>query len=250
MKIKKFNKKEYFAVAASFVLVAAVGVGLSSAIGDKGATPPPPKTNIATVPPITNEAHAVDSSKNAPAKTDDVETLEKSSVKDSPTQNIDNTKSPAEEEKETVFEDEFDEVALMENEIVFAWPIKGDIALDFSTDKTVFDPTLEQFRTNDSVCILANEGTQVKAAGDGIVANIFTDYEKGVTIVINHADGWSTTYSQLNEEATVAVGETVKKGELIGKVAKPTKFSSALGTHLEFKFNQGQFAIDPKVAIN
>ena len=50
-------------------------------------------------------------------------------------------------------------------------------------------------------------------------------------------------------ELKVAVGDAVKKGQQIGQVAKPTKYGSAIGTHLEFKVCQGEFAIDPKVAL-
>lgn len=253
MKIKKFNKKEYLAVAASFVLVAVVGVGLSAALGDKEPQISTlPNNNTAANLPA-NEAQVVDSNKNAPNKIDEVDKPKENDIKE-PVKQITNEEQQKELDNEsddkTVFEDEFDEVALMENEITFAWPLKGEIALNFSTDKTVFDPTLEQFRTNDAVCILADQGSDVRAAGDGTVAKIFTDYEKGVTIVINHRDGWSTTYSQLNEEAAVKVGEAVEKGQKIGEVAKPTKFSSALGPHLEFKLNQGEFAVNPSVAIN
>lgn len=49
---------------------------------------------------------------------------------------------------------------------VFNWPLEGDIVMDFSSDALVYDATLEQYRTNDCICISASQGTPVKAAAD------------------------------------------------------------------------------------
>ncbi|MGL4791845.1 MAG: peptidoglycan DD-metalloendopeptidase family protein, partial [Anaerotignaceae bacterium] len=157
---------------------------------------------------------------------------------------------PKAESQPVFYDDEFEAAQVFAEDLVFMWPVEGEIAMDFSTDKAVYDPTLEQFRTNDTVCILADEGTSVAVAADGVVKSVFNDYEKGYTVVVEHNNGWSTTYSQLMEKPAVEEGDNVEKGNKIGEVGTPTKYGYAIGSHLEFKITQGDIAIDPKVAIN
>ncbi|HCT65715.1 MAG TPA: hypothetical protein DIC60_10695 [Lachnospiraceae bacterium] len=263
MKVRKLEKKEYIAVAASLILVTAVGLGVSVDKTEKqNAELSQKKTvqagdDVATVDASKNEtaqADMTDATENAPVAQADIT----EATENAPVAQADTTKKAdatpveqpdAEEPTAQSYDDEFEEAGVSANEIKMEWPLIGEIAMDYSADTMVYDPTLDQYRTNDTVCILADEGSPVKAASDGTVTEVTNDYEKGYTVVIKHQDGWSTTYSQLSENVAVAVGDTVKKGQKIGQVAKPTKYGSAMGPHLEFKVCQGEFAIDPKVAL-
>jgi len=248
MKVRKMEKKEYIAVAASLILVTAVGLGLSV---DKTVEPQAelPQNNKVVAEMAKDEVKPVTVSKNETAKVEEPQT--KTAQADVP--EVIDTKpvaqADAEEPTAQSYDDEFEQAGILANEITMEWPLTGEIAMDYSADAMVYDPTLDQYRTNDTVCILADEGEAVKAACDGTVSEVTNDYEKGYTVVINHQDGWSTTYSQLSENVAVAVGDTVEKGQKIGQVAQPTKYGAAIGTHLEFKVCQGEFAIDPKVAL-
>lgn len=132
---------------------------------------------------------------------------------------------------------------------VFNWPLEGDIVMDFSSDALVYDATLEQYRTNDCICISASQGTPVKAAADGTVESVSYDDENGYTVTVFHSNGWRTTYGQLNEDTAVSQGDIVKAGDIIGTIAPPTKYSVALGDHLSFAVLENDTAIDPKVAL-
>lgn len=248
MKVRKLEKKEYIAVAASLILVTAVGLGLSV---DK--TPEPqaelPKNKTVVEEKAKEEVKPVTASKNQTAKAEvpQAKTAQADEVDVTDTAPV--AQAETEEPTQKSSDDEFEEAGILANEITMQWPVKGEIALDYSADALVYDPTLDQYRTNDTVCILADEGSAVKAACDGTVTAVTNDYVKGYTVVINHQDGWSTTYSQLSENVAVAVGDSVEKGQQIGEVANPTKYGAAIGTHLEFKVCQGEFAIDPKVAL-
>lgn len=246
MKVRKLEKKEYIAVAASLILVTAVGLGLSV---DKNPEPQAelPKNKTVVAETAKDEVKPVTASKNETAKAEvpQTKTAQADDVAVTDTAPV----AQAEEPTAKSSDDEFEEAGVTANEITMEWPLKGEIAMDYSADALVYDPTLDQYRTNDTVCILADEGAPVKAACAGTVTAVTNDYEKGYTVVINHQDGWSTTYSQLSENVAVAVGDAVEKGQQIGEVAKPTKYGAAIGTHLEFKVCQGEFAIDPKVAL-
>ena len=141
------------------------------------------------------------------------------------------------------------ELTLFDDTQEMAWPVSGQIVMDYSTDTGIYDRTLEQYRTNDSVCIAADVGTEVCVASDGIITGITNDKISGVTVSADHGNGWTSTYSQLDENLAVSEGEAVHKGDKIGVVANPTKYSVALGPHLEFSVFNGDSPTDPKLVL-
>ena len=85
----------------------------------------------------------------------------------------------------------------------FAWPLNGEIVMPYSMDHAVYDPTLEQYRTNAGISISAEKGAEVKAAADGTVTAVAEDAENGKMVTISHEAGWLTTYGQLEDAVTV-----------------------------------------------
>ena len=128
------------------------------------------------------------------------------------------------------------------------WPVNGPIIMDYSVETAVFDKTLEQYRTHDSICIAAAVGESVIAAADGVVTSITDNEEKGKTVAIDHGNGWCTTYSQLDNIA-LAEGQIVKQGDIVGCIAQPTKYGSALGSHLDFGVTLDNRTEDPKLYL-
>ena len=127
----------------------------------------------------------------------------------------------------------------------FAYPLKGEVVLPYSIDHAIYDPTLEQYRTNASISISAEKGAEVKAAADGTVTEIAEDAETGKTVTIAHGENWLTTYGQLADTVKVKKGDKVTQGQAIGAVDDPTKYGAALGTHLEFAMEQNGEPKDP-----
>ncbi len=129
---------------------------------------------------------------------------------------------------------------------VMSWPVLGEIVMDYSSEKMIYDKTLEQFRRNDSIAISSDVGSQVKASAEGIVRSVEKSREDGVTVVIDNGNGWSTTYSQLQDGVLVTEGDYVKPGQVIGGVGEPSIYSVLLGSHLDFKVTKDGNAVDPK----
>ena len=142
-----------------------------------------------------------------------------------------------------------EEVGIFESEPLFIMPLAGNIVMDYSVDHAIYDATLDQYRTNDHISIGAKKGDAVKAAEDGTVESIETNDERGVTVVLNHGNGWQTTYSQLQQDVVVEEGDTVKKGQEIGAVGDPTKYSVALGEHMDFSIAKDGKTVDPKKTV-
>lgn len=128
---------------------------------------------------------------------------------------------------------------------IMNWPVLGDIVMDYSVDRLIYDKTLEQYRTNNNICIAAPEGTAVKSAAPGVVAEVFTTRENGRTVVVDHGNGWTTTYSQLQDNILVRAGDVVESGQQIGSVGTPSMFSSLLGSHLAFTVHKDAVTVDP-----
>ncbi|WP_458408346.1 peptidoglycan DD-metalloendopeptidase family protein [Anaerotignum sp.] len=128
----------------------------------------------------------------------------------------------------------------------FAYPLEGEVVLPYSIDHAIYDPTLEQYRTNASISISAEKGAAVEAVADGTVQEIAEDTEMGKTITIAHHDGWLTTYGQLEDTVKVKKGDKVSQGQVIASVDAPTKYGAALGSHLEFAMEQHGEPKDPE----
>lgn len=131
-------------------------------------------------------------------------------------------------------------------EPVFAYPLTGEVVLPYSIDHAIYDPTLEQYRTNAGISLSAERGAQVKAAADGEVKKVGENEETGNLVVIEHANGWLTTYGQLEDTVSVKEGDKVKQGQVIGAVDAPTKYGTALGTHLDFAMEKDGAPVNPQ----
>lgn len=136
-----------------------------------------------------------------------------------------------------------------ETVLVFSYPSTGEILLPYSVESAIYDPTLDQYRTNNSISFASREGDPVIASEKGTIKEITKDEERGNIVVVEHKDGWTTTYSQLASEMLVAVGDNVEKGQMLALVAQPTKYTVALGEHLQFAIEKNGEAQDPKSVV-
>lgn len=135
------------------------------------------------------------------------------------------------------------------SEPVFTYPVQGEIVMPYSVDCAIYDPTLNQYHTSDAISISAASGDDVKASEKGKVKEITKDEEKGNSVAIEHDNGWLTTYSQLADDISVKVGETVTKGQTIGTVGDPTKYTVALGSHVEFAVEKNGETVNPEKVV-
>ncbi|NLL78549.1 MAG: M23 family metallopeptidase [Clostridiales bacterium] len=124
------------------------------------------------------------------------------------------------------------------------WPISGNVLLNFSMDKTVFFPTLKQYKYNPAIVIEAEEGENIVAAASGEVTKIYSDAETGETIVMNLGDGYELTYGQLSN-IQVHTGDYVEAGKILGTVAAPTKYYSVEGSNVYFKLTKDGVPVNP-----
>ena len=124
------------------------------------------------------------------------------------------------------------------------WPIVGDVLINYSMDKTIYFPTLEQYKYNPAIVIAASQGASISAAANGRVTSVGYDPVIGNTVVMDLGNGYELTYGQL-ENITVSEGSYVSVGDGIGTVASPTKYYSIEGTNVYFKLTKDGAPINP-----
>lgn len=129
-----------------------------------------------------------------------------------------------------------------------AWPVKGEVIMKFSQKNTVFFKTLAQYKCNPAIEISAKEGSRVAASAAGTVTDISKNEETGTTVTTSIGGSYSVVYGQL-KDVKVAEGQSIKEGEIIGKVAAPTKYFLEEGSNLYFQVTQNNEAVDPLLLL-
>lgn len=124
------------------------------------------------------------------------------------------------------------------------WPVTGNVIIPYSMDKTVYFPTLDQYKYNPAMVISAAEGATISSVASGTVVSVFYDEEIGNAVTVEIGNGYEVTYGQLKEIA-VSKGSYLEKGSVIGYVAAPTKYYSMEGTNAYFALTLNGEPADP-----
>ncbi len=88
-------------------------------------------------------------------------------------------------------------------------------------------------------------GAPVRAANAGVVALVGDFYLAGTVVYIDHGEGLVTGYFHLST-ALVAAGDTVTRGQIIGRVGQSGR---ATGPHLHWIARYGNITVDPMTLL-
>ena len=182
---------------------------------------------------ITNNLNTSNSTtKNTESKSNNV--LTTNSVNSSNTTNQTNSKPEENTEKTNV-------------KLNFEKPVEGDIVRDFAVDNLIYSNTLQEWTTHTGVDIKADKTTIVKVAESGIVKTIKNDPRYGLTVIVEHENGFQTVYSNLLTSEFVVEGEKVEKGQSLGTVGNTAAFEIADDAHLHFEILKDSVQVDPNI---
>jgi murein hydrolase activator len=118
------------------------------------------------------------------------------------------------------------------------WPVEGAIVYRFGRDTL---PSGGIIRWN-GIGIAANSGTPVKAVESGKVRLVGQFGTYGLTVVLEHGNGYYSVYSHL-QSAEVQLSASVARGQTIGTVGGE---NSDYGPHLHFEIRgENQVALNP-----
>lgn len=101
-------------------------------------------------------------------------------------------------------------------------------------------------RPHYGIDMAAPAGTPVKAPAGGVITLAEDDfwYEGGL-IFLDHGHGLQSAFLHLSD-VTVAVGDVVEKGDIIGAVGSTGR---STGPHLDWRVNWGKVWIDPQLLL-
>lgn len=163
---------------------------------------------------------------------------DKPSIEDTNTPTDDTTNTPVEKPDDSVTEP-------VDVPVTFLMPVENPTSIGEYSETMVFNSTLGRFSAHLAIDFFAAEGTEVLAVFDGTVENVETTLLKGTTITIDHGNGLKTVYNSLLDGESVVVGQTVKKGDVIGLVSVSNRQEAASGAHLHFEVMEEGVNVDP-----
>lgn len=153
---------------------------------------------------------------------------------------------------ETSIQEETNQVSVVEEpkkELSFMYPVEGEIVKEFAIDNLVFSETLQEWIVHKGIDIKAPRTTVVKASEEGTVKAIKNDPRYGLSVIIEHRDGYKTVYSNLLTTEFVSEGEEVSKGQSLGTVGNSGAFEIADEPHLHFEMLKDEKNVDPKLYL-
>ena len=114
------------------------------------------------------------------------------------------------------------------------WPVRGKVIQGFGPKATGGQ--------NDGINVAVPEGTPIKAAEDGVVAYAGSELKGyGNLVLVRHSNGFVTAYAHASE-LSVKKGESIKRGQVIGKAGSTGNVTSP---QLHFEVRKGATPVDP-----
>jgi len=124
----------------------------------------------------------------------------------------------------------------------FAWPLPargpGDISSPFGPRT---NPVTGRSENHSGIDIPAPAGTRIVAAADGVVRLAGWSGGFGITVIIDHGNGYSTLYAH-NSRNRVVEGQRVSRGDHIADVGTT---GQSTGNHLHFEIRRNGTPVNP-----
>lgn len=128
--------------------------------------------------------------------------------------------------------------------MTFQNPVVGTLGRAYAEDPVFFNSTTS-YKTHLAMDIKAEESAPVVSVGAGVVKEVGIDTE-GNYVVIDHQNGLTTIYGNLQEQVAVKEGDVVEAGQQIGAVGNTTNLAyEDYGTYLHFQVMKDGIAVDP-----
>lgn len=150
----------------------------------------------------------------------------------------------------TTEEDTEESVAVLNAEEVdqgLTWPVNGKVILDYSMDKSIYFTTLGQYKCNPAIILSGSVGDKVVSACDCKITDVSRKDETGLTVTTTSGN-YEFVYGQL-ADLKVAKGDTIKEGDTIGTLAKPSKYYTKEGCNLYFQVLEDGESVNPLLLL-
>lgn len=132
--------------------------------------------------------------------------------------------------------------------IPHVWPVRfSDHGYISSYFGTRIDPvTGEGLEFHGGIDLADKPGTKIHASASGVVLDAYESEGYGLTILIDHGNGYQTRYSHCNS-MLVSAGDTVSQGQVIATMGDTGRVT---GVHCDFRVYLNEEAIDPMILLD
>lgn len=124
-------------------------------------------------------------------------------------------------------------------------PVEGEIIWGYAMDQLLYSVTLDQWTTHAGIDLSCDKGTEVKAVLAGTVKSVYEDDALGTVVTIQHNNGRTSLYANLDSSVPVEVGKKVNAGDVIGVVGDTAMSECGALPHLHFGFLVDDKPVDP-----
>lgn len=231
----------YIAVCCFAVLAAAIGYAGRNNL-DSSKTKP---EDISSTEIVSKNTAPTQDFNNNVLKSNQEDKIEVT-IKDEDTTSVSKT-------SEVIIDDEETEIAktleVSENNKKFLMPVDGSIVCAFSGDELIYNKYLSDWRTHNGIDISCEKDSAIYASADGIISEILEN-SMGKSVLIDHENGYVSVYSNMSEDIEVKAGDSIKSGDLIGKVSDTNASDFTNEHHLHFEILFEDKYVDPSELLN
>ena len=121
----------------------------------------------------------------------------------------------------------------------------SNIIEPFSNGELVRNEATGAWQTHNGTDIKAEVGAEVYAVSSGEITKIENNALWGVTVTLDHHNGYVTKYCGLGTDLSVQQGDTVAGGSTIGAVGNTADIESTKEPHLHIEMIHNKKYIDP-----
>lgn len=122
--------------------------------------------------------------------------------------------------------------------------VDGTIIKPYSPNELIYSETMDDWRIHNGVDIACPIGSDIVSAERGVVKSVKYDINYGNTVIVE-SDEYTLIYSSLSSEVAVSEGETISKGQLIGKSADSCMIEICDEPHIHFEMTKNNTQVDP-----
>jgi murein DD-endopeptidase MepM/ murein hydrolase activator NlpD len=126
-------------------------------------------------------------------------------------------------------------------------PVSGLLFKGHDATLQVYSNTMGDYRVHLGIDIATAPEAPVYAAADGKIEKIWEDTMMGTCVAVTHKDETVSIYKNLAKELAegILAGETVKKGQQLGRVGDTAVAEMADEPHLHFEVTAKGLSVDP-----
>ena len=117
---------------------------------------------------------------------------------------------------------------------------KADVSSEFGVRRNPFGGS--GYEVHSGIDFVGEQGDIVAATGDAVVVKAGYEGGYGLSVRLDHGNGYETLYAHLSE-ARVEAGDHIKRGQIIGYIGSTGRSS---GPHLHYSIYKDSVAIDPR----